>query len=317
MQILTIMTTDKHIADFKSVIHLLKNSHQRKRVALVCPNDSHTQYVIERALHDEIADFLFFSGGQMLPTIAEKIHQYPNRITLIQAETPDEAARMAVIAVREKRADILMKGTINTDNLLRAVLNKEWGLLQAGGILSHVTIAHIPTYPKFLIFSDAAVIPRPTLEQFDAIVRYTVHIAHRLGINYPKIALTHCTEKVNKKFPHTLDYEELKHRAESGRYGQIYIGGPMDVKTACDAESGSLKGITSPVVGQADILIFPNIESGNTFYKTITLFANATTAGMLCGTIAPVVVASRADSGEGKYYSLAMACIMSEHTDTK
>lgn len=317
MQILTIMTTDKHIADFKSVIQLLKQNHQRKRIALVCPNDSHTQYVIERAINDDIADFLLISGGQILPAINEYVRLYPNHIQLIQAETPDEAAHMAVIAVREKRADVLMKGTINTDNLLKAVLNKEWGLLQLGGILSHVAIAHIPTYSKLLIFSDAAVIPHPTLEQFDAIVRYTTHIANRLGIDYPKIALTHCTEKVSDKFPHTLDYEKLKHRAADGIYGQIYIGGPMDVKTACDAESGSLKGITSPVVGQADILIFPNIESGNTFYKTITLFAGATTAGMLCGTTAPVVVASRADSGESKYYSLAMACIMSEHTDTK
>ena len=123
------------------------------------------------------------------------------------------------------------------------------------------------------------------------------------------MALIHCTEKVNEKFPHTISYETLKQQAEENVYGPVCIGGPMDVKTACDADSGNIKGICSPVVGNADVLIFPNIESGNVFYTTITLFAKAETAGMLCGTTAPVVVASRADTNESKFYSLALACI--------
>lgn len=305
------METNDSVTDFKSVIQLLKETHARKRVALVCPNDSHTQYVIERALREETADFLLVSGGHILPAIAEMARQHPARIQVAEADSPDEAARQAVVAVRQGEADVLMKGTINTDNLLRAVLNKEWGLLRPGSVMSHVAVAQIPSYSKLLVFSDAAVIPRPTLDQFDAIVRYTVATSRRLGVAQPKVALIHCTEKVSEKFPHTLDYEELKRRALRGDYGDMYIGGPMDVKTACDAESGQLKGIVSPVVGQADVLVFPNIESGNVFYKTISQFAGATSAGMLCGTTAPVVVASRADSGESKYYSLAMACVMS------
>lgn len=95
---------------------------------------------------------------------------------------------------------------------------------------------------------------------------------------------------MNEKFPHTICYEELKKRAEAGEYGDVCLGGPMDVKTACDADSGSIKGITSPVVGNADVLIFPNIESGNVFYKTITLFAKAETAGILCGTTVPLLL---------------------------
>lgn len=123
------------------------------------------------------------------------------------------------------------------------------------------------------------------------------------------MALIHCTEKVSEKFPLTLSYEELKANAAKGAYGEVEMSGPMDVKTACDAESGAIKGIVSPVVGKANCLIFPDIEAGNTFYKTLTLFGGATVAGMLVGTSAPVVVTSRADTADSKFYSLATACL--------
>lgn len=273
-----------------SLSERLRSSGERVRVAVVCPDDTHTQHAIERAEGEGVAEFRQFRD----------------------AESPERAARNAVEAVRNGHADVLMKGKINTDVLLRAVLDKQHGLLRRNGILSHVTVAAIPAYGKPLVFADAAVIPRPTLDQFDAIARYVAAVARRLGAAAPKLALIHCTEKTCEKFPHTLYYKELVQRAENGDYGDVSIGGPMDVKTALDRESGELKGISSPVVGQADALVFPNIESANTFYKTITLFANATTAGMLCGTTAPVVVSSRADSGESKYHSLILACLMAQ-----
>ena len=170
-------------------------------------------------------------------------------------------------------------------------------------------VCDMVAYGKLVVFSDAAVVPRPTLDQFDAILGYAVDVSHRIGVKCPGVALVNFTEKVNEKFPHTLYYEELKRRAAEGRYGEACVSGPMDVKTALDSESGKIKGISSPVVGNADVLIFPNIESGNVFYKTISLFAGADMAGMLCGTTVPVVVASRADSCESKFYSLALACV--------
>lgn len=273
-----------------SLSERLRSRAGKVRVAVVCPDDSHTQYAIERGESEGVAQFRQFRD----------------------AESPERAARKAVESVRNGQADVLMKGKINTDALLRAVLDKQNGLLCRNGTLSHVTVAEIPAYPKPLVFADAAVIPRPTLEQFDAITRYVAAVARLIGASVPKIALVHCTEKTNEKFPHTLYYKELAQRAENGDYGDVRIGGPMDVKTALDSESGKLKGICSPVVGQADALVFPNIESANTFYKTVTLFANATTAGMLCGTTAPVVVSSRADSGESKYNSLVLACLMAQ-----
>jgi hypothetical protein len=172
------------------------------------------------------------------------------------------------------------------------VLNKEHGILPKGNVLSHITVAQIPMYKKLLFFSDAAVIPRPTLEQFEAMLRYDLEVCRRMGIEAPRVALIHCTEKVNEKFPHTLDYVTLKERAAAGAYGNMYLDGPMDVKTACDAHSGEVKGISSPVVGHADLLIFPNIESGNTFYKTVSLFGDANMADMFArGALGPLQVA--------------------------
>lgn len=300
------------IQDFAALMSRLRSLKQRKRVAVVCPNDAHTEYVILRSLKEGFADFLLVADTPHLIN-AEYIHrQFPDRVKVYEASSPDKAAQEGVSLVREGHADVLMKGIINTDNLLRAVLDKEHGLLPKGNVLSHVTVAQIPLYNKLLFFSDAAVIPRPKLEQFDAMIRYDVAVCRRMGIDTPRVALIHCTEKVNEKFPHTLDYVTLKERAGAGTYGEMFVDGPMDVKTACDSHSGEVKGISSPVVGHADVLIFPNIESGNTFYKTVSLFGDANMAGMLMGTTAPVVVPSRADSGNSKFYSLALACVCSE-----
>lgn len=298
------------ILDFHSLTCQLRSLQNRKRVAVVCPHDSHTEYVVMRSLQEGFADFLLVTNNPEEPVVKNIASHYPDNVKIYEADDADLAAHKAVALVREGCADVLMKGTINTDNLLRAVLDKEHGLLEPGRVLSHVTVAEVPAYSKLLAFTDVAVIPRPTMEQFDAMLGYTVDVCRKLGVASPRVALIHCTEKVSEKFPHTLCYEELKHKAQSGNYGEVCVDGPMDVKTACDAESGRIKGICSPVVGNADILIFPNIESGNVFYKTLTFFSHAEIAAMLCGTMAPVVVTSRADSGESKYNSLALACLV-------
>ena len=299
------------IQDFAGLMSRLHSMKERKRVAVVCPNDAHTEYVILRSLQEGFADFLLIADTPHLINSTYIQRQYPDRVKVYEASNPDTAAQEGVSLVREGHADVLMKGIINTDNLLRAVLNKEHGLLPPGNVLSHITVAQIPLYNKLLFFSDAAVIPRPQLKHFDAILQYDIDICRRMGIPEPRVALIHCTEKVNEKFPHTLDYVALKEKAGAGEYGAMFLDGPMDVKTACDSHSGEVKGISSPVVGHADLLIFPNIESSNTFYKTLSLFGDANMAGMLLGTSAPVVVPSRADSGNSKFYSLALASVCS------
>ena len=297
------------IVDFKALPERIRSAGKRVIVAVASPADSHTEEVIERSISENFAQFTLVAVEGKQTIACRLAADYPEHVNIIMAADDDDAARLAVKEVREDRAHVLMKGSLNTDNLLRAVLNKEHGILVKGSVLTHIAVAQIPGMNRLLFFSDAAVIPRPTLEQFEAMLRYDLEVCRRMGIEAPRVALIHCTEKVNEKFPHTLDYVTLKERAAAGAYGNMYLDGPMDVKTACDAHSGEVKGISSPVVGHADLLIFPNIESGNTFYKTVSLFGDANMAGMLRGTTSPVVVPSRADSGNSKYYSLALACV--------
>lgn len=299
----------EQIQTLSGLVNRLRSRGIRRKVAIVCPNDPHTEYVIIRSLREEIAEYLLVTDSAHIDIAWRLRSASPDFIRIYEAVTPDDAAALAVQLVRTGEAEVLMKGLINTDNLLRAVLKKDVGLLPKGGILSHIAVAQIPLYHKLLFFSDAAVIPRPTLEQFRAIIRNDIRICRKFGNDEPRIALIHCSEKVSEKFPHTLDYATLKEEAQQHLFGHVFIDGPMDAKTACDKHSGDIKGLSSPVVGNADIMIFPNIESGNTFYKTLSLFGDANIAGMLTGTVAPVVVPSRSDSGNSKYYSLALACL--------
>lgn len=300
----------KPIRSFDELTAHLQTIKKRKRIAVVCANDPNTEYAITRALSEGIAEFLMIGDSAILqkyPTLK----QYPDLVSAIHIENSDEAAREAVRIVREGGADILMKGIINTDNLLHAILDKEKGLLPKGKILTHLAVMQIPTYNKLLFFSDAAVIPRPTLQQRIEMIWYAIHTCHHFGIEQPRISLIHCTEKVSAKFPHSLDYVNIVELAEAGEFGNVIIDGPLDVRTSCERASGDIKGIVSPIDGQADVLIFPNIESANAFYKSVSLFADAEMAGLLQGPVCPVVLPSRSDSGLSKYYSIAMACLTS------
>lgn len=298
------------IRDFDQLTDHLKGRNKRKRIAVVCAEDANTGQAITRALEEGIADFLMVGDTSRLKRYAF-MQTHASHVETLHVTDPDEAAREAVRAIREGRADILMKGIINTDNLLRAILDKEQGLLPRGKVLTHISVVKIPTYDKLLFFSDAAVIPRPTLQQRIEMIWYAIHTCRHFGIDRPRISLIHCTEKVSAKFPHSLDYVNIVELAEAGEFGNVIIDGPLDVKTSCEKHSGDIKGIASPINGEADVLIFPNIESGNAFYKAVSLFCQADMAGLLQGPICPVVLPSRSDSALSKYYSIAMACLTS------
>ena len=298
------------IVDFKILPERLRQAAQVVTVAVASPADSHTEEVIERSIAEQFARFILVANAAKADIARRLAADYPDKVTLIVADDDDDAARHAVKEVREGRADVLMKGSLNTDNLLRAVLNKEQGILVKGSVLTHIAVAEIPGINRLMLFSDAAVIPFPTTEQLDAVLTYITKTWRSLtGGSCPRVALTHCTEKTSDKFPITLAYQAIKQYAEEGRYGEVCVDGPMDVKTACDAESGAIKGISSPVVGNADILIFPDIEAGNLLYKVLPLFAGAKMAGMLKGPQCPVVLSSRADDAETKYRSLCVGII--------
>ncbi len=295
------------IKNFNELIAHLAQGGKRKKVAVVCASDESTQGAVFMALKSDIIDAVFVGCTQQVRS-NDDAARYADHITYVEAEDPDDAAAKAVALVREGKADILMKGMINTDNLLHAVLNKETGILPKGRVLTHVTVAQLPAYHKLLVFTDAAVIPYPTQEQRVEQVRYTTALCHALGIQTPKVALIHCSEKVSQKaFPFTVGYKDIIDMAGQGEFGPCVIDGPLDLKTSLDQHALEKKGIASPLNGEADVLVFPDIEAGNVFYKTITLLAGADTAGILQGPLAPVVLASRGDSKESKFYSLAAA----------
>lgn len=302
------------INDFeKLVARLSSDNAKRTRVAVVCPDDEHTRDAAAQAITAGFAECTLYTAGPC-DTLPVQLQPLAAHIKVVPAATPDDAARAAVADVRNGKADVLMKGLINTDNLLRAVLDKTEGLLPKGNVLSHLTAMQVPGRDKLLFFSDAAVIPYPTPEQRIALTGYIADACRRFGIATPRIALIHCTEKTSPKFPVTLEYADIIARADIGQFGPAIIGGPMDVKAACDAESAAIKGLTSPVCAHADALLFPDIEAANVFYKTMTCFCHALTAGTLLGTMAPVVVPSRSDSARSKFASLAMACLISRST---
>ena len=275
------------IKTLNDMTRFLQQRGDCKRVAIICPGDASTRYAVEK-------------GKEM--GFIEPI--------LIDGKDKDECARRAVSMVRNGEADILMKGLINTDVVLRAILNKETGILRPGHVLTHIALVEIPKYEKLLSFTDAAVIPIPTEEQRRQQIHYVNYVCHALGIEEPRIALIHCAEKVSQKtFPYTADYLKIIALAQSGYFGRCIIDGPLDLKTSLDSVSLHEKGILSAIDGQADALIFPDIVAGNVFYKTLTLFGYAKTAGVLQGTLCPTVLPSRSDSPESKYYSLALAAI--------
>ena len=275
------------IKTLNDMIVFLQQRGDRKRVAVICPNDASTRYAVEKGKEMGFIEPIYVDG-----------------------DDKDECARRAVSMVRNGEADILMKGLINTDVVLRAILDKEKGIMRPGHVLTHIAMAEIPKYEKLLFFTDAAVIPVPTKEQRRQQIHYVNYVCHALGIEEPRISLIHCAEKVSEKtFPYTTDYLEIIALAQSGYFGRCIIDGPLDLKTSLDSVSLREKGIHSAIDGQADALIFPDIVAGNVFYKTLTLFAYTKTAGILQGTQKPVVMPSRSDSPEAKYHSLALAAI--------
>ena len=291
------------VRNFDSVIDTLKNASRRVRVVVVCPYDEHTCQAIEQAINLGLAQFILVGEPARIG-----IAPQPS-VEIVEVAGDDAAAALAVEYARTGRADVLMKGLVNTENYLKAILNKEHGILPQGNVLSHVTVAEIPGFDRLLTFGDVAVIPFPTAEQHAAIVGNVVKICRLLGAEQPHVALLHCNEKTTPKFPVTVAYQAIKEAAAAGEYGVAVVDGPMDVKTALDAESGAIKGIQSPVCGKANGLVFPDIEAGNVFYKTISWLGHSLNAGMLMGASVPVVLPSRSDSTRSKLCSLALACL--------
>ena len=298
------------ISSFAELTAHLKSVNSRKRMAVANAVDSHTLDAVLRAVEMGLIEAFLIGDVASIESPELFEHNLSPHIHIIDIPEVQEATLEAVRMVKSGEADILMKGLVNTDVLLRAILDKEKGILPAGNVLTYNAAMEIPKYHKLVFFSDPVVIPSPNLVQRKAMIKYAIETAYKFGISKPKVALIHATEVANPKIQYMQDYLDIMQMWRNGEFGDVIMDGPLDIFLALDTERGSIKNVHTPVLGDADILIFPNFECANTFYKGLSLFAGAEMGGLLQGTEKPVVLTSRSESVDSKFYSIAMACVL-------
>ena len=301
----------ERISSFAQLTAHLQSVNCRRRMAVANAVDEHTLDAVLQAVEMGIIEAFLIGDVASIesPHLFEE-HILSPFVHIIDVPEVKAAAIEAVRMVKQGEADILMKGLVNTDVLLRAILDKEKGILKPGTVMTYNAAMEIPNFRKLIFFSDPVVIPSPSLEQRIAMIKYAIQTAYKFGLTHPKIALIHATEIANPKIHYMQDYLDIMQMWRQGEFGDVIMDGPLDIFLALDAERGSIKNVPSPVLGDADILIFPNFECANTFYKGLALFAGAQMGGLLQGTDNPVVLTSRSETTLSKFYSIAMACIM-------
>jgi phosphate butyryltransferase len=279
----------------------------RKTVAVAAAEDHEVIEAVAEAVHMGLANFLLYGNAELIAKmLKEHEMEQHEAVDIISASSTTEAAELAVKAVSSGKADVLMKGNIATASILKAVLNKEYGL-RKGGVLSHVAVFEVPNYDRFIIVTDAAMNIAPDLEQKAAILQNAVETARSIGIEKPKVAPIAAVEVVNPAMQATVDAALLTQMNRRGQIKNCIVDGPLALDNAVSKIAAEHKGIESDVAGVADILLVPTIEVGNALYKSLVYFANAKVGAIISGAKAPVVLTSRADSAETKVYSLALA----------
>jgi phosphate acetyltransferase len=225
---------------------------------------------------------------------------------LINTKHSHDSASQAVALCRKGDTEALMKGSLHTDEILGAVVNRETGL-RTGTRLSHVFVMDVPTYPRPLLITDAAINIYPVLEDKIDILKNAIQLAHALKIKNPKVAILSAVETVNPKIPSTLEAAALCKMADRGQISGALIDGPLAFDNAISKEAAMIKGIQSPVAGEADILIAPDLEAGNMLAKQLTYLVEADAAGIVMGARVPIILTSRADSAKARLASCAVA----------
>ncbi len=281
----------------------------RRRLVAAYANDSHTIEAVHDAVERGIVEATLVGDEAVMRQVCADHGFDPARFTFVHEPVDTRAAAKAVALVRSAGGQILMKGLVSTDKYMRAILNKEAGLMDPGAILSHVSVIQFPTYPKLIVCGDVAVLPYPDLKEKVAITNYVVGVAQALGIARPKVALIAASEQVLPKVQATLDAAIIAKMAERGQIKGAFVDGPMALDVAVDAESAATKGIAGDVAGDADCLVFPNIDAGNVFYKTSSKLAGCELAAMVAGAKAPCILSSRGDSVRTKLYSITLAAL--------
>ncbi|MBO4231753.1 MAG: bifunctional enoyl-CoA hydratase/phosphate acetyltransferase [Bacteroidales bacterium] len=296
-----------NITKLDQIIELVKTK-PRKRLVAAYANDEHTIEAVNNAVEMGIVDATLVGEEAVIREVCKKLNINADKFRIINEPVDVKAAAKAIDIINAGEGDILMKGLLSTDKYMRAILNKEKGLMPGPkAVLSHVTVIETPRYHKLIICGDVAIIPAPDLSQKVAITNYLIKTAKALQIEKPKVALLAATEQVLPAMQACVDACLISKMAERGQIKGALVDGPLGLDLAIDAESVRIKGLKSEVAGDADCLLFPNIESGNLFYKSNTKLAGAELGAMVIGAKVPCVLTSRGDSSKSKLYSISLA----------
>ena len=296
--------------NFKEIFETLQSRGTRKRMVAAWGVDSHTIAAAAKAVELGLADVTLVGDENLIAEACKEENVQTSLFTIVHNANEIASVAQAVQMIRDGEADFLMKGLCSTDKFLRAILNKETGLLPPKGTLTHCTTLEIPSYHKLLFVGDVAVIPAPDFKQKQVIMECLVKTAKAVGVEKPKVAILAATEQVLTSQPASVEAAMLSKMVDRGQIKGCIADGPLALDVAIDMESAQIKGLVSPVAGDADCILFPNIESGNVFYKANSkLVPGVKQAGILVGAKVPCVLSSRADSIETKLNSIAIAAM--------
>ena len=295
----------------KSFEELISKANQKtlKKVSVSNAQDEPVLQAVKAAKEQNIATAILVGDEAKIREIAASIDMDLTDFEIINEPDTEAAALKAVELVHNGKADILLKGLLETKTFLKSVLNKEVGL-RTGKMLSHVCVFEIEGINRLLFFTDVAFNTYPTLADKVNIINNAVEVAHACGIECPKVAPLCAVETVNAKMQPTVDADNLTKMYEGGDFKGCQIYGPLSMDLAIDPEAAVHKGVTNPVAGHADILLFPNIDAGNITYKILVRTAKVKIGNVLVGTSAPVVLTSRSDDFQTKLNSIALATVI-------
>lgn len=296
------------IKNFEQLKDMLRSMPVRRRVAVTPAQDEHTLEAVCRAYQDGMVDPVLIGDEPAIRGILEKLGVSAEGITIIHIQDPIESIQKAADLARAGEVDCIMKGRTETGALMKVLVNKERGI-RKNDTMSLLAFMESPNYHKVFAITDVGLLTYPTKEQKRAAIINAVEAFHALGVEQPKVAIIAAVEKVNPKMKETVEAGEIK---EEGVEGCI-IEGPISYDLAMDPQSAPVKGYESPVAGDADVLVMPDIVSGNVAAKTVTVIGGGRTGGVVLGAQVPVLLVSRAASADDKYMSIVLAALVGKN----
>jgi phosphate butyryltransferase len=297
------------LSQLKGLIH---KDHKPRKMVLAASEDAHSLNAVAEAARQKIITPVLVGDKEKTRGMAEILNLDISKFEMIHAENPVDAVRLSVQLVHDGGADVLMKGKVGTSDMLRHVLNKEYGL-RTGNLLSHFAYFEVETYHKLIAVTDVAMNIAPNLTEKIGILNNAVRVLNNLGIEKPKVAVLGAVEKVNTDMDATLDAALLSKMNQRDQILNCIVDGPLAFDNAISFESAKHKEIKSEVAGDTDLLLMPDIEVGNVLYKTLVFFAKAKVASMIVGASAPIVLTSRSDSEQAKFDSILLAAVAADY----